>query len=257
MLSLLCLSSGNSAKCTSCQQEARSNTITLTEFSPDIVDSVIRYIYTGVVGFAPGTMEDSPLSAFVKLWVAADFFVFNQLMNEATTLIETYFDEKLAKIALSYTNLDVNSPNYIDSFLDQLFKGVASAFSKSPHSRPCQKLIVDFIHAGRFFFYANGKFRNLLACASQHFAHKVFLATVQGNISRWTGPEGCYSEYDSIVPFGRTCSHCCKEGGLISNQWICDPFVLSARPENFSLFIKTRWRCREWVREHGFKGRGS
>ncbi|KAJ4422585.1 hypothetical protein N0V82_002704 [Gnomoniopsis sp. IMI 355080] len=87
--------------------------IEISDFPVDIVDSVIRYIYTGVVGFAEASLHESPVSAFVDLWVAADFFVFNPL-----TLLQAYFDDKLTKMALMETANQVN--HLADPILDQL-----------------------------------------------------------------------------------------------------------------------------------------
>lgn len=240
-------------------KEAHSNVVTVTEFSHEIIDCVIRYIYTGVIDFAVANIDDSPVIACVRLWVAADFFDFHPLMEGIITLLETYFDEKLVQIALFAAEKGTTgiTVEVVNAFIDDLFHGISTVYDCYEHATKFQKIIVDFVHAGRMFFYAQPAFRRLLAVAPHQFAHEVLLATVLGNSSIWTGPNGDCSEYNLFSSAEDNCSWCLSKGNkfVLDKDWTWDPSLPPNKDDDSGLSVRMRWRCCQCVRDHGFKRR--
>lgn len=163
-------------------------------------------------------------------------------MRDTLALMEEHLDSWLRRI-LGAEHLQASE--YI-VIVDQLFCAISTAYTDYPHARPVQKLILDFVHAGRLMWPFSSKFKELLPGAPQSFTHAFLVATINGNVSKWTG--NAKSIYH-ITHCGK-CTWCKVGFGKGRDHWAIDP-----RAKKGGHGIETRWRCKSCVEKHGFKSR--
>lgn len=226
-------------------EEARTNTVTIpeSEFSSEYIACLIFYIYSGARDICKISDNEIPLvEKCVRLWVVADFYLFEPLQKDTLELMEGQLYSWLRKILSPEVRLQ--DPECI-LIIEQLFSAISAVYTDYPHARPVQNLILDFVHAGRLMWPYSSKFRELLPQAPQTFTHAFLVAIINGNTSKWTRNA---NELNYIEPRG-DCTWCKAE--LVdweeNDDWVLDPQIMGG------LVVESHWRCRSCVEEHGFK----
>lgn len=227
-------------------QEAWTNNVDIhaDDFSPDLVDAVIRFIYSGAVDVEKLNTNDSLVDACVRVWVIADFLVLKELQTEAIKLLEEHFDEKMKVMCV----MDANDEPAADmalldfnTFLDQTFAGITTAFTTYPHSSPCQDVLVSFFHAIRAAVFGSKDFSLFMAHAPHEFSHELLMATLDGKQSKWVH-DGEGSEYRRLER-NDECTGCGCPNDIPQTRWAVNP--------RFSGSNLVFWRCISCHKEKG------
>lgn len=188
------------------------------------------------------------VDACVRLWVIADFLALKELQNEAVIILEEHCDEKLralCSVEEDAVHLKMAEEEY-DALLTNLFRGVETAYMNSPHSVPCQQVLIDFFHAVRKVLFGDASFIGAMSKAPVQFSHELLMAVISGRASRWTLTKR--SEYFGMKPTGH-CTFC--DSKRCHGSWAVDPSMSELNLQD--LVHRVSWRCGACVQEHGLK----
>lgn len=178
----------------------------------------------------------------------ADFLVFKELRDEAVNILRKYCAEKMKAISV-FGDEDEHMVTPEDEYavlLAQLFRGVETAYTRYPHSVPCQQILIDFFHAVRIFAFGTSSFSHLISAAPHQFSHELLLATINGRCSKWVLNNE--SEYKSIEPQGK-CTGCDQLIKKYRGPWAVDTVMREETLEDWTLGVP--WRCVPCFEKHG------
>lgn len=198
--------------------------------------------------------NDSLVDACVRLWVIADFLVLEILQNEAVNNLQKYCDEKMKARCVVVRSGDSNSkwtstfPNY-QIFLSQLFRGVETAYTQYPHSVPCQQVLIDFFYAARNVVFGTAGFTQAMSKAPLQFSHELFMATIEGRVSKW-GPCEKMSDFRHWKRSGN-CTSCEAPAVKDCKSYLVDPTMSGLSVTDRAMDVA--WRCTACFEKHGFE----
>lgn len=139
-------------------QESINGVVNVHEMEADTVDTVLKYLYSGDIIINTEEEEPVPLSAYVQLWLHADYFQLALLKDEALNhLLKCFLDT--ASWLWSYRILarniyDIYEDKWIRSignenltqFNKDLFRAVRLAYT-NPTARCIQKALAVCVYA--------------------------------------------------------------------------------------------------------------
>ncbi|KAL1862920.1 hypothetical protein Daus18300_008250 [Diaporthe australafricana] len=131
---------------TGCFLEAHTRIANLSadDFSSELVNCVILYIYSGVVDIEKVINNDSVIDACVQLWNIADFLMYKELENDALTILTKYCDAKVEALCFvnetKDTKFDIKTSGY-EELIAQVFHGIKTAYTQYPHAKPCHEVV--------------------------------------------------------------------------------------------------------------------
>ncbi|KAJ4422586.1 hypothetical protein N0V82_002705 [Gnomoniopsis sp. IMI 355080] len=133
-------------------KEARTHTVTVTEFekTPELVNVMIRYIYSGALDIKT-VIEDeigAVMTTLVSPWAIADFFLFEALQKDVIEVFENFCESYFEMlISTSCAGVGERYSKKLEQVCKEISSGVNAAYEEFPHAKPCQKVLVDLIHA--------------------------------------------------------------------------------------------------------------
>ncbi|KAK3367794.1 hypothetical protein B0H63DRAFT_515560 [Podospora didyma] len=152
--------------------EAKTGHISIENFEPELVEWVIRYIYTGMCDIA--TLRTGTKTNFVTcidVYTVVDFFTMDPLVEIALSTLAAELDAKLGVIQLQYDAVD---------WLDELFDAMRLVYQDTPVTdksmTPIRAAFVNFAHAARFYLMQNDQFTRFLDDEAPVFALDMFRA---------------------------------------------------------------------------------
>lgn len=187
-------------------QESQTRVINIEGFSPDLIDTMIHYIYSGggtpcstrLLAGIPDTdqgvtdleiakveqeKDESQLSCYVKAWSAADFFLLEPMKQDCVDGLKKSCEEDINVT----TDLKVKLPlSKQKPILKKLADGVATAYHHHPHAEPCQSVLVNFAFASRLFFMGMDDFRNLIE-QEHDFGHGFYVKLMRSRDFQYFG----------------------------------------------------------------------
>lgn len=192
--------------------------------------------------------NDSVIDACVRLWVIADFFMLQELKDEAVGILEKHCDEMMKAMCFVGDQRETMaiSDHEFDALLAQLFRGVETAYTQFPHSVLCQQVLVSFSHAIRFSVFGTRAFSHLMFKAPLQFSHELFMATLNGRVSKWVSQAD--SEYDFQFRQG-SCTGCNQLIGEYRGTWVVDSSMKQESRDHWQLHVP--WRCISCFEKYG------
>ncbi|KAJ0114447.1 hypothetical protein J7T55_010837 [Diaporthe amygdali] len=105
-------------------EEAASRKITITEFSPELTNVVVRYLYSGAMDTTSVNEceGDSIISKYVRLWSAADFFGLEPLQKDIIATFEDYLEPNIKIMNQTKPAGDIKA------IVEEFFSAVAIAY---------------------------------------------------------------------------------------------------------------------------------
>lgn len=191
--------------------------------------------------------------ACVRLWVIADFLVLKELQDEAVNILEKYCDERVK--ALCPFTCHAQKPDGAFTFalrdctalLPELFRGVEAAYKQHPHSEPCQQVLINFFYAVRATVFGQTSFIHAVSKAPPQFSQELFIATIEGRVSRWTPEKLSGFYYWQRVG---NCTSCNDPANKHSESAFIDPSMSGL--SEFDRAVNVSWRCTPCFKKHGF-----
>lgn len=117
------------------------------------------------------TAGDEGISAFVQLWVIADFFLLEPMRQSCLDQIKTHLEKYMKRT----TNLSATlTDKEYETIFGDLSSGITAAYHLHPHAEPCQKLIRQFAFASRIKFLQEKAFQKIMT-QERDFAHNLSL----------------------------------------------------------------------------------
>lgn len=248
-------------------QEAETQKITLTDIAPELVDVVVRYLYSGgtyytsfsssrfrllIFGAAIDTDAvqkcdgDSIVSKFASLWAVADFFLLEPLKKDITSAMEDHFEGNIKVMcdAKWYIGADEGK-----AIVQEFFSGVVATYRDFPHAKPCREVLIDYAHAIRLQLYRSDDFVQRIA-EFPDLASDLFLVAVKGRESKWVGS----SKADYRNYYVRYKCKSCRCTSKEAASWHVDPQAIGKKTR----IMEVPWKCETCVDKSGYlwEGRG-
>lgn len=187
-------------------QESQTRVINIEGFSPDLIDTMIHYIYSGggtpcstrllagVINTDRGATDleiakveqakdESLLSCYVKAWSAADFFLLESMKQDCVDGLKKSCEQDINVTTDLKAKLPLSKQRPI---LKKLADGVATAYHHHPHAEPCQSVLVNFAFASRLFFMGMDNFRNLIE-QERDFGHGFYVKLMRSRDFQYFG----------------------------------------------------------------------
>lgn len=152
-------------------EEAKSGIVNIENFEPEAIDSLIRYIYTGICdipALSPTTAKTNFVSCF-EVYTVGDYFALFSLTKIALDTLTVEFDSKIAPLQLNYDSGTPTSESGISpDWLPELFEAIRLVYADIPlfdtsHTAPrLRAAFLSFVHAARFYFLQNEHFNAFL-----------------------------------------------------------------------------------------------
>lgn len=194
----------------------------------------------------------SLVDACIRLWAIADFLIMKDLEEKAVALLQKYCDEKVEQLCVveCYGTAMFLAPDgrSYETVLTQLFRGVETAYTKYPHSMPCQQVLVGFFHKTRATVFGSPEFHRCMSKASLKFSHELFMTTIGGRASNWSSND---SEFKTLRRNG-TCTRCNNVFEAQGHGWVVDPSMRHGLFGN-DWALTVDWCCISCSQKQGFE----
>ncbi|KAG6358026.1 hypothetical protein INS49_013910 [Diaporthe citri] len=227
-------------------EEAETKKITLTDIAPELVEVVVRYLYSGAIDNAAVQKceGDSIVSKYVSLWSVADFFLLEPLQKDVISAIEGHFEVnmKLMCDAKWYIGGDEGK-----AIVQEFFSGAAATYRHFPHAKPCREVLIDYAHAIRLNLYRSDDFVQRID-EFPELASDLFLVAVKGRESRWAG--SCKADYRNYWAHYKCMG--CKCVAKETASWHVDPQTTG---KNIRI-MEVSWKCETCVGKSGYPWEG-
>ncbi|POS69081.1 hypothetical protein DHEL01_v212527 [Diaporthe helianthi] len=211
--------------------------ITLTDIASEVVEVVLRYLYSGAIDTAAVQRCEGEciISQYIRLWSVADFFLIEPLKADIIEAMEQSLEENVKKICNARYLIDSQE---FKAIIHEFFWGVATTYYDLPHTQPCRQVLLDYAHAIRLNLYRSDVFIKEISNYPE-LASDLFMIAVKGRQSKWTGDsEADYRNYFVHVK----CSGCgCKS--KYAESWNIDP---QASGKNIRI-MEVPWCCESCV----------
>ncbi|KAK4113135.1 POZ domain-containing protein [Canariomyces notabilis] len=177
--------------------EAQTGVIEIQNFTPDAVDWVIRYIYTGVCDIPSLKPSRDTKTHFVtcyEVYTVADYFSLTPLATIALKTLTAEFDAKLGPIQRQYESSSDWLPELFEAI--RLVYGCGDSASPPPINdlslTPIHRAFLSFVHTARFYFLQNTEFNRFLDEEAPEFALALFRAMrTAGDFLVWPPAPQC------------------------------------------------------------------
>ncbi|KAK0610665.1 BTB/POZ protein [Bombardia bombarda] len=150
-------------------EESKTGIVNIQNFYPEAIDWVVRYIYTGVCDIP--TLKLDTTTNFItcyEVYTVADYFAMSPLADIALDTLKAELDSKLAPLQMQGPAEYHPSSEWFDELFEAIrliYQDVAANVAYNNSSNPASQIravIINFIHAARFYFLQNAPFNAFL-----------------------------------------------------------------------------------------------